>query len=85
MKIRADVGKIEYKKIIEKNNGTKCLFFEKNKIDKIYLDASRIKQKSQIKLEMKKRYYNGHRNIKDHKKTLWAIICQQIGKPYRNV
>ena len=35
MKIRADVGKIEYKKIIEKNNGTKCLFFEKNKIDKI--------------------------------------------------
>ena len=79
--IRAEINEIETKKIIRKNNETKCWFSEKiNKFDKplsrVIKKKKRRKLKS-IKLEMKMRSDNcHHRNTKDHKRLLQPTTCQ---------
>ena len=84
--IRAE---IETKKTIEKINECRNWFLEKiNKIGKTL--ARLIKKKKgrvlkSIKLEMKRRSYNGHcRNTNDHMRLLQAAIHQQNGHPRRN-
>ena len=88
-KIRAEINEIEMKKTIEKINECRNWFLEKiNKIGKTL--ARLIKKKKgrvlkSIKLEMKRRSYNGHcRNTNDHMRLLQAAIHQQNGHPRRN-
>ena len=43
------------------------------------------KQRTQIKPEIKKRYYHWyHRNINDPKRLLGTVICQQIWPPRKD-
>ena len=68
------------KETIAKINKAKSWFLERiNKIDKpLARLIKKQREKSQInKIEMKiERSHRQHRNIKDHKRLLSAIICQ---------
>ena len=81
LKIRAEINAKETKETIAKSNKAKSWFFEKiNKIDK---PLARLIKKQRDKNQINKiRNGNGgdhnrqHRNTKDHKRLLSAIICQ---------
>ena len=78
LKIRAEINAKETKETIAKINKAKSWFFEKiNKIDhqpdSLRNKGRRIKS---TKLEVKMEKYRQHRNTKDHKRLLSAIICQ---------
>jgi len=80
LKIRAEINAKETKGTIAKINKAKSWFFERiNEIDKPLARLIKKQQeKNQInKLEMKmERSHRQHRNTKDHKRLLSAIICQ---------
>ena len=80
LKIRAEINAKETKDTIAKINKAKSWFLERiNKIDKpLARLIKKQREKSQInKIEMKiERSHRQHRNIKDHKRLLSAIICQ---------
>ena len=80
LKIRVEINAKETKEIIAKINKAKSWFFERiNKIDK---PLARLIKKQREKNQINKiRNENGdhnrqHRNTKDHKRLLSAIICQ---------
>ena len=80
LKIRAEINAKETKETIAKINKAKSWFFERmNKIDK---PLARLIKKQREKYQINKiRNENGnhnrqHRNTKDHKRLLSAIICQ---------
>ena len=80
LKIRAEINAKETKETIAKSNKAKSWFFEKiNKIDK---PLARLIKKQREKNQINKiRNENGdhnrqHKNTKDHKRLLSAIICQ---------
>ena len=83
IKIRAEVNEKETKETIAKINKTKSWLFEKiNKIDKLL--ARLIKKKKEKNQINKVRNKNGeittdNTNTKDHKRLLWATICQKMG------
>ena len=69
------------KKTIEKINETKSWFFEKiNQIDKPLARLIKLKrERTQInknRNEKKRSSNRHHRNIKDHKRLLYATLCQ---------
>ena len=81
LKIRAEINAKETKETIAKINELKSWFFERiNKIDK---PLARLIKKQREKNQISKiRNENGeitkdnHRNTKDHKRLLSAIVCQ---------
>ena len=76
--IWAEINEKEMKETIAKINKTKNWFFEKiNKIDKSLARCIKKKKRriKSIKLEMKMEKWH-HRNTKDHKRLLSAIIYQ---------
>ena len=83
IKIRVEVNEKETKETIAKINKTKSWLFEKiNKIDKLL--ARLIKEKKEKNQINKVRNENGeittdNTNTKDHKRLLWATICQKRG------
>ena len=81
LKIKAEINAKETKEIIAKINKARSWFFERiNKINKPQPDSSRNKERKikSVKLEMKMERPNNrqHRNTKDHKRLLSAVICQ---------
>ena len=77
--------------INRKINKTKSCVFEKtNKIDKPLArlnnnnNNNKIGRKIKSKLEMNKERLRQHRNTKDHKRILWATICQLNWQPRGN-
>jgi len=80
LKIRAEINAKETKETIAKSNKAKSWFFEK--INKIVRLLARLIKKQREKNQIHKiRNVNGdhnrqHRNTKDHKRLLSAIICQ---------
>ena len=76
LKIRAEINAKETKETIAKINKAKNWFFERiNKIDKpLARFIKKQREKNQInKIRNDNRQ---HRNTKDHKRLLSAIICQ---------
>ena len=84
LKIKAEINAKETKETIAKTNKAKRWFFERiNKIDKplARLIENKGRKIKSIKLEMKMDRSSvlchlQHRNTKDHKRLLSAIICQ---------
>ena len=79
IKIRAEINETETKKTIEKINDMKSWFLENiNKIDKPLVRLIKKKrEKTQInKIRNEKGNNRYHRNTKDHKRILYATICQ---------
>ena len=81
LKIGAEINAKETKGTIEKINKAKSWFFER--IDKTDKPLARLIQKQRVKNQINKiENENGeittdnHRNTKDHKRLLSAIICQ---------
>ena len=79
IKIRAEINAKETKETIAKINKAKSWFFERiNKVDKpLAILIKKQRDKNQInKLEKRRDHNRQHRNTKDHKRLLSAIICQ---------
>ena len=79
LKIRAEINAKQTKETIAKINKAKSCFFERiNKIDKpLARLIKKQREKNQINKIRKWRDHNRqHRNTKDHKRLLSAIICQ---------
>ena len=79
LKIGAEINAKETKETIAKINKAKSWFFVKiNKIDKpLARLIKKQREKNQINKIRKWRDHNRqHRNTKDHKRLLSAIICQ---------
>ena len=80
IKIRVEINAKETKETIAKINKAKSWFFEK--IDKIDKPLARLIKKQREKNQINKiKNENGkitteHKNTKDHKRLLSAIICQ---------
>ena len=79
LKIRAEINAKETKETTAKINKAKSWFFERiNKLDKpLARLIKKQRDKNQInKLEKRRDHNRQHRNTKDHKRLLSAIICQ---------
>ena len=79
IKIRSEINNKEMKETTAKINATKSWFFEKiSEIDKPLARLKKEREKTQInKIRNEKREVTTeHRNTKDHKRLLWATICQ---------
>ena len=79
IKIKAEINEKETKETIAKITKAKSWFFERiNKIDKpLARLIKKQREKNQINKIRKQRDHNiQHRNTKDHKRLLSAIICQ---------
>ena len=75
IKIRAEINERETKETIAKIKKTKSWFFEKiNKIDKPLTRP--IKKQREMNQINRIKNEKQHRNTKDHKRLLSAIICQ---------
>lgn len=73
-------NELETKKAVENNYETKSSgsLERQTKLINLYPDSLR-KESNEIKNERSYNLY--HRNTKDHKRILWAIICRQIEQP----
>ena len=80
LKIREEINAKEAKETIAKINKAKSWFFEK--INKIQKPLARLIKKQKEKNQISKignengEIMTHHRNTKDHKRLLLAIICQ---------
>ena len=79
LKIRAEINVKETKETIAKINKAKSWFFERiSKTDKVLTRLiKKQREKNQInKLEKRRDHNRQHRNTKDHKRLLSAVVCQ---------